>query len=92
MVDLRFGHTRKIITYTDEQGLPMLKYYITQRHTGCVVMREAKEGEKKMPMGLDMMLMKAMDPTVMQMDLQWMEEWLVQFFQEKLAQLSQPLS
>ena len=70
----------------------MFKYYIAQRHAGCVVVRESKEGEKKMPTGLEMNLMKGIEPAVMQMDLQQMEEWLVQFFQEKLAQLSQPLS
>ena len=92
MVDLQFGHTRKIITYTDEQGPSIFKYYIAHRHAGCVVVRESKEGEKKMPAGLEVNPMKAMEPAVMQTDLQWMEEWLVQFFQEKLAQLSQPLS
>ncbi len=91
MVDLRFSHTQKIITYTDEQGPPMFKHYIAQRCAGCVVVRETKEGEK-MPVGLEANPMKAVDPVVMQTDLQQMEEHLVQFFQEKLAQLSQPSS
>ncbi len=78
--------------YMDEQGPSMFKYYIMQRHAGCVVVRESKEGEKRMPTGPEMNPTKGMEPTVMQMDLQWMEEWLVQFFQEKLAQLSQPPS
>ncbi len=68
----------------------MFKYYIAQRHAGCVVVRESKEGEKKMLTGLEVNLTKDMEPVVMQTDLQWMEEQLVQFFQEKLAQLSQP--
>ena len=78
--------------YMDEQGPPMFKYYIAQRHAGCVVVRETKEGEKKMPAGLEVNLTKVVDPAVTQTDLQWMEECLVQFFQEKLAQLSQPSS
>ncbi len=56
------------------------------------MVRESKEGEKRMPTGLEMNLMKVMEPAVMQTDLPWMEVWLVQFFQEKLAQLSQPPS
>ncbi len=63
----------------------MFKHYITQRHAGCVVVRETKEGEKKMPVGLDVNPTKAVDPVVRQTDLQQMEEHLVQFFQEKLA-------
>ncbi len=60
----------------------MFKYYIAQRCAGCVVVRESKEGEKKTPTGPEMNLMKAVEPIAIQMDLQWMEEQLVQFFQE----------
>ncbi len=92
MVDLHFGHTQKIIMYMDEQGPPMFKHYITQMCAGCVVVRETKEVEKKMPVGSDVNPTKAVDPVVTQTDLLQMEESLVQFFQEKLAQLSQPPS
>ncbi len=74
MVDLQFGRTRKIITYMDEQGPSMFKYYFTQRCAGCVVVKESKESEKKMPAGPEMNPTKGVEPAVTQTDLQQMEE------------------